>query len=306
MKEQELKKALNDLYGEVPLGTHNAFMAARIPTEKEGRAMKKKMLMTPVFALLLALMLGTVAFAAAGQVLDWYYAERFYNYPAEQRDAILQNAQTVAAQTQDENADFSATVQEYSWVKEEKKLVVTLNVKAVNSGIELHPMWNLDADGALGEEGREEHWLWTEKGFGKPEDMMADSTKALHLTDVEHLCIGNHADNFTAVIEGSTDALVMPDGSVQFVMEYLFSTVDEARTAKAANYYDDPELFKEHQERDETIREAILKGGEMNLSLPYYTIAYADVDVQPYGSCRVMHWVDFTVDLGDIPADFFK
>lgn len=306
MKEQELKKALNDLYGEVPLGTHNAFMAARIPTEKEGHAMKKKMLMTPMFALLLALMLGTVAFAAAGQVLDWYYAERFYNYPAEQRDAILQNAQTVAAQTQDENADFSATVQEYSWVKEEKKLVVTLNVKAVNSGIELHPMWNLDADGEYGEEGREEHWLVTEKGFGKVKDMMTDPSKALYLTDVERLCIGTHAENDAAANFGSMDALVMPDGSVQFVMEYLFSNIDEAKTAEAASCIPTPEPLQERLEQDEKIRAAILKGGEMTLCLPYYTVAYADVDAQPYGSGRVAHWVDFTINLGDIPADFFK
>ncbi len=307
MKEHQLKEALNDLYGEVPLSTHNAFMAARIPTEKEGRAMKKKMLMTPVFALLIALMLGTVAFAAAGQVLDWYYAERFSTYPAEQRDAILDNVQSVPAQEQDENADFFATVQEYSWVAAEKKLVLTLNVKAVNHGIELHPMWNLDADGALGDEGREEHWLWTAKGFGKPEDVMADPSKALYLTDMQDMLrIGSHEDNFTATLEGSTDAVVMPDGSVQFVLEYHFASVDEARSAERADYITDPERLQECQAQDAQVREAILKGGEMSLCLPYYTIAYADVDVQPYGSRRVMHWVDFTIDLGNIPADFFK
>ncbi len=306
MNEQELRNALHSLYGDVPQGTHNAFMAALRPKGKEGFTMKKKMLMTPMLAIFLALMLGTVAFAVAGQVLTWYYAERFYDYPAEQRDAILQNVQLAPKQTQDENADFSATVQEYSWVAAEKKLVVTLNVKTNNSGIELHPIWNLDADGEYGEDGREEHWLWTEKGFGKVTDMMTDPTKTLHLTDVQSLLIGNHAENFSAIMEGSTDCLVMPDGSTQFVMEYQFSSVDETKTAEAASYITSPERLKERQERDEKIRAAILRGGEMELCIPYYTVAYADVDAQPYGSGRVAHWVDFTIDLGDIPADFFK
>ncbi len=306
MKEQELRDALKDLYGNVPQGTHNAFMAARIPTEKEGHAMKKKMLLTPILAIFLALTLGTVAFAAASQVLDWYYAERFSTYPAEQRDAILENAKTAAAQVQDENADFSATVQEYSWVAGEKKLVLTLNVKTKNGGIELHPMWNLDADGALGDEGREEHWLWTAKGFGKVEDMMTDSSKALHLTDVQQLVLGDHENGITPVLEGATDAVVMADGSVQFVMEYHFGSADEAHSAAVATWVTDPVRLAERQALDAQVRETILKGGLLELSIPYYTVAYTDVDVQPYGSARVPHWVDVTIDIGNIPADFFK
>ncbi len=305
MKEQALKNALNDLYGEVPQETHMAFMAARIPKEKEGYAMKKKLMLTPIFAIFLALMLGTVAFAAS-QVLDWYYAERFSTYPEDQRNAILQNVQAAPVQSQDENANFSATVQEYSWVLDDKKLVLTLNVKPINDGIELHPMWNLDADGALGEEGREEHWLWTDKGFGKVEDMMTDPSKALHLTDVQQLVICCNDEGVIPVLEGATDAFVMADGSVQFVLEYHFGSVDEARSAEVANWIKDADRLAERLAVDEAVREAILQGGKVDLSIPYYTVAYADVDAQPYGSARVQHWVDVTIDIGEIPADFFK
>ena len=53
---------------------------------------------------------------------------------------------------------------------------------------ELHPQWNLDADGSYVSEehlpdyaedpkARSEHWLWTVNGFGPVKEMMDDPAK---------------------------------------------------------------------------------------------------------------------------------
>ncbi len=274
MKEQELRKLLHDRYGEVPQSTHAAFMNALAPG-KEERKMKKKMLWIPALAMMLAMMLVTAAVAATMQVLDWYYTNRFTNVQPDELAAILDHTMQPTAQTQSDNADFDAVVQEVSWLQDENRLIVALNVMPKNpSAIELHPMWNLDPDGSyvggdapLGTEDGEDrgdHWLLTEKGFGPVAEMMLAPEKILYLVDVP----GNDAGNGGDICWGGLDAFDMADGSVQFVLEYDLSGVPAGTDA-------------------------------IDLMIPYYTVAYTEDDEVLYVTGRQQHWVQLTVSLGD-------
>lgn len=62
MKESELRRRLADVYGRPPVETHTAFVTAAY-SRKEETTVKKKLCLTPLLAVLLALLLATVAFA---------------------------------------------------------------------------------------------------------------------------------------------------------------------------------------------------------------------------------------------------
>lgn len=319
MKEKDLRDALQTMYGEVPDDTHAAFMAALRPERKE-TVVKKKLMYTPVLAIVLVLLLATVAVAATSQVLEWYYANRFTAIDPAMRDSILTNAKAPLTQTQDENDLFDASVQEVSFAAEEKLLVITLNVapKAPES-TELHPMWNLDADGSyvggdapLGtgdDEDRGDHWLWTKKGFGPVKDMMLDPDKTLYLVETGHpgLELGWHGDANCVGLAAAMDAFTLEDGSVQFVFEYQMDELTEAYEKKVLNntaLTEDEAAKRIANLRAQ--REVIQRGGELLLSIPYFTVDYREDDAYLYLEGKQPHYVDLTIDIGSIPADFFK
>lgn len=316
MKEQELRRELQNLYGSVPPETHCAFMDALVQSERKRKPMKK-IAFTPVIVLILVLSLGTVAFAATTEVLKWYYENRFENYPADDRSAVLENVQSEVLQQQDDNAGFIAVVQEYAWVAEKGRLIVTMNVATKDPEIELHPMWNLDPDGSYvgGElpetnsdgEDRSEHWLWTEKGFGKVEEMMDDPAKTLHLVDLHEAQLGTHEDGSELAISGGVDAFRQADGSVQFVIEFnLRESLSENQEQEYRKRLS-ADIAEKQIERIQATRESILNcGGKLNISIPYYTVAYTSDDTVLYVTGRQQHWVDAALNIGEIPADYFK
>ncbi len=317
MKEQEFRRHLQAHYGDVPPETHVAFMTAIAPG-KEERVMKRKMMYTPVLAIVLVLLLATVAVAATSQVLEWYYANRFTAMDSARRDEILTNAKAPVNQTQDEDALFSAHVQEVSFAADAKMLVITLNVAPKDpAAIELHPMWNLDADGSyvggdapLGTEDGEDrgdHWLWTKKGFGPVKDMMLSPDKPLYLVEAQRITLGHHAEAAGIYLPMAMDAFDQEDGSVQFVFEYQMDELSESYEEKVLN---NTALTGEEAEKRIDIlrarREAILRGGELALSIPYSTVDYREDDDYLYLEGKQTHYVDLTIDIGSIPGDFFK
>lgn len=84
-----------------------------------------------------------------------------------------------------------------------EKRALTLSIAAVPKEpdqVELHPMWNLDADGSyVGDsledyeddgEARAEHWLWTAKGCGPVTEFMENPSKKLMLFEADEVYIG--------------------------------------------------------------------------------------------------------------------
>ena len=220
---------LDHAFGQMP----QAFTARIDQTLRhleEEKPMKRLTLrMVLLTALLLALLSG-IACAVVSQGMEWYYHNRFtayQEYEPQKHEAILNHRQAVQVQEGMEDPLVSVQVCEASWVQEHEMLVISLAAVPVDGGAyELHPAWNLDADGSyvgaesLAEyaddpEARAEHWLWTEKGFGPVGQTMSDPAKTLLLFEAADACLGAMKENLSMMIsDSSMDCYVNENGEV--------------------------------------------------------------------------------------------
>ena len=172
----------------------------------------------------------TTACALVSRGLEWYYNNRFTAYQEHEPDkyhAIISHLQTEVPQSASQDPDIRISVDEVSWLPEDHILVVSVTAAAANpEAYELHPMWNLDADGSyvgkehLGEyaedeEARGEHWLWTGHGYGPVAEMVAPG-KQLLLLEADEIRL--EALRLLGDMS-STDAYVTEDGAVHVVIE---------------------------------------------------------------------------------------
>ena len=163
---------------------------------EEETQMKRFTLRTVLMTALIIALLGGIACAVISQGIEWYYSNRFtayQQYEPEKHEAIMTHIQSVQTQDAADDPLVKVEVREASWVPEHKVLVVSLAAVPRNDrAFELHPRWNLDADGSyVGKENladyaddpeaRGEHWLMTAKGFGPVKDVMSDPAKQLLL-----------------------------------------------------------------------------------------------------------------------------
>lgn len=196
-----------------------------------------------IAAVLLALLCG-IAYAVITQGQEWYYNNRFtayQKYEPEKYEAIMNGLQGAPDQSQQDDRVVNVVVQDIAWLPEQKLMTISLAARPKNeSEVELHPMWNLDADGSYvgpenldeyadDEEARGEHWLWTEKGFGPVNEMMEDASKKLYLFEADQIYIGSSADGVYLMGDGSSmDCFVGEDGAVITVLECAMPWMDEA------------------------------------------------------------------------------
>ncbi len=227
MTEKELRKQLQNVYGDVPPATHAAFQRAlSCPEQTRGETtVKKRIVAVPVLVVLLVLLAGGAAYAAVSEVMNWYYTNRFdirERYP-EQYETMMSHVITDIPQEQSKDDTIIVRVPEAIWVPENGTRSISAIAAPINPDeVELHPLWNLDPDGSyLGDdydpnadygedsEERPDHWLLTEKGFGPVLEMMEDPSKQLLLID------------FTSFY--SLDAMDYENGSVLFMLEDTMS-----------------------------------------------------------------------------------
>ncbi|MGN0778452.1 MAG: hypothetical protein ACI4MJ_04825 [Aristaeellaceae bacterium] len=235
MTEKELREQLQDVYGDVPSQIHAAFQHALTASlrAKGEDTMKKRIAALPVLAVVLMLLVGGVACAAVSQVMGWYYQNRATylreQYP-ERYAAMMDHVLTDIPQTQSSDALVNVQVSEAVWLPEEQLLVLAVTAAPRDSQtVELHPLWNLDADGsyvgsdldaaaAQDSEDRAEHWLWTDKGHGPVRQMMANPDKSLVLMEACEVNLGT-TENPDCRLNMSMDALDIENGAVLFMLE---------------------------------------------------------------------------------------
>ncbi len=235
MTEKELREQLRDVYGDVPPQTHAAFQhALTAPLRAKGeQTMKKRIAALPVLAVVLVMLVGGAACAAVSQVMSWYYSNRATYlkelYP-ERYEAMMNHVLTDIPQQQSDDALVTVQVPEAVWLPEEQLLVLAVTAAPRDGdAVELHPMWNLDADGsyvsdfdgptpAEDSEDRGEHWLWTSKGHGPVRQMMADPDKSLVLIEASEINLGA-TENRNDRVYLSMDALDIEGGAVLFMLE---------------------------------------------------------------------------------------
>ena len=280
MRMEELDRAL----GKTPAG-FSSRVDQTLRTLKEEQPMKRFSLrMALVTALLVALLCGA-AYALVTQGMEWYYNNRFtayQQYEPQKYEAIMDNLQQVSTQTAD--GQVQVRVQEIAWVEEQRFLTVSLTAVPSNpERAELHPMWNLNADG----EDREEHWLWTEEGFGPVREVMKHPEKELLLFEANRVCLETGDGAIPLDGDGSSmDAFVGENGEVITVLEVRMDWMAEDYAARVQQYMQDMPDMKEYWQKRlaeaEILRETIRNAETITLTVPYTVTSYTTEHQQLY------------------------
>lgn len=279
-------------------------MEQTLRTLKEEKEVKRTGFRIIMVFAIIAVLSCTTACALVSRGLEWYYNNRFTAYQEHEPDkyhAIISHLQTEVPQSAAQDPDIRISVDEVSWVPEDHILVVSVTAAAANpEACELHPMWNLDADGSyvgkehLGEyaedeEARGEHWLWTGHGYGPVAEMVAPG-KQLFLLEAEEIRL--EALRLLGDMS-STDAYVTEDGAVHVVIELRLAQFFDptfpdtvAQRIKetpeyAANWQ---QLLSDWEHFQQLLR--VHEDGVVTLTLPYTVTTYSEDDVALYTGGR--------------------
>lgn len=294
MRSEELDRAL----GKTP-SSFDERMRRTLNGLQERKAVPAPALRRAVLLGVALVVVCSTAVALVSQGLNWYYSNRFTTYQAnepERYNAIINNLQSDVEQTRTADDELDIAVTEVSWAQEQKLMVVEITAAALDpQHTELHPMDNLDADAAYVGKGnldkypydkdaREEHWLWTENGFGPVSEMVAAEKELLLLS-----CGWVYLDGDVVIGDmSSEDSYVREDGSVHFVIEVRMDHL--LQSAQADDF---------QSEHDARVAEKLQKGieqGELTLTIPYTVRHYSEDDDQLYQGGRKGE-ISFTVKI---------
>lgn len=274
-------------------------MIHTLPAKKEEEKVKRLTLQTVIIWAALAVLCMATAYAVIQYGLDWYYNTRFTAYQEhepEKHAAIMENLQSGIPQTVTGNELINMEVVEASWAQEEQVMVVSLTATPKDAATyELHPMWNLDADGAyVGEGGAENptadgedravHWLWTPEGFG-PIDQVVTPGKQLLLLEASDVYLNG---NLVLGDGSSMDAFVTEDGVVHTVLEVrLDMLAEDYEEQMRQQIADSPEYAAYMEERlaaNLETRRAILEDedGVVAFTVPFTATVYTEEDEKLY------------------------
>lgn len=280
-----------------------------LPPEKEETKVKRFALRTVLIWAVLTALLCATAYAVITYGMDWYYNNRFTAYQEHEPEkyaAIMEHMQSGLPQTAEGCDLVDIQVAEASWAGEENVLVVSLKALPADPAVyELHPMWNLDPDGAyMGKdyipdpsgdsEERADHWLWTEDGFG-PVDQMIRPGKQLLLLEADDVQL----DGLTLFGDGSSmDSYVGEDGAVHTVLEVQLPLLGEDYEADMRRQMQEnpayAALLEERLEKELACRQLILddEDGVIQLTVPFRVTPYTDDDQALYqgGETGLVHF----------------
>lgn len=337
MSAEELDRA----FGKTP-ASFSKRVDASLRGLKEDKPVKKLTLRTVLVAALLVLLLCGIAYAVITQGQEWYYNNRFTAYQEHEPDkheAIMSHLKVDPPQEGWDDEAVSVTVQDVAWVPEKRAL--TLSIAAVPKEpdqVELHPMWNLDADGSyVGDsledyeddgEARAEHWLWTAKGCGPVTEFMENPSKKLVLFEADEVYIGTpegvaktkkiemqctqgytgwSPDGVSIVGDGSSmDAFDGDGGTVITVLEMQmdFLKADYERDISTADQMDDEwkaRQIKWYHEVLDAFARYTDENGMLTLCVPYEVTEYVDDDAALYSGGKT-GYLTFQVDVSGTDA----
>lgn len=309
-------KALDRAFGSTPESFTRRIDQTLLKLEEEPE-MKRFTLRTVLITALMIALLGGIACAVISQGMEWYYSNRFtayQQYEPEKHEAIMSHIQTV--HTQDSLSDplVNVDVREASWVPEHQMLIISLAAAPKDTQqFELHPKWNLDADGSyVGKENlaayaddpeaRDEHWLVTAKGFGPVKEVMDDPSKQLLLFDANQVYLGNAEEELEMMGDSSSvDCYVNEAGEVITVIEarldWLTSDYDQQQLERSKDMPQFSDMIQERIQKAELMRERVtLQNGTLQVSLPYTVTTYSDDDQQMHDS-QYQNNVTFEIDI---------
>lgn len=284
-----------------------------LPAQKEETKVKRLAVSTVLAWVLLAALLCATAYAVINYGMEWYYNNRFTAYQEHEPEkyaAIMEHIQSDVPQRVTGDSLINIQVEEASWAAEKNVLVVSLKATPKESeAYELHPMWNLDADGAyVGEGGsiapetdgedRAVHWLWTTEGFGPVADMVAPGKQLLLLNADEVLLGENHL-----LGDGSSmDSYVGQDGAVHTVLEirldFLQADYEAGVRQRMMESPESAPYMEKHLAANLETRRLIQEDtdGVLTLTVPFTVTPYAEDDQLLYGGGQQGH-IDFEIKI---------
>lgn len=234
---------------------------------KEERPVKKITARAVLAAALIVILASGIAYAVISLGQEWYFNNRFTAYQEhepQKHQAIMDNLQKDIAQENTGNAaELTAfKVLDASWAQAEKVFTLSLSASPLNPGDELHGYGDLDPDGSWvvaldpdDPDTRTDHWLWTEKGFGLPQDTMTDPSKRLLLLDVwDEVYIGSSQ---VPLPMWMSDHFTIPEGPVMVMMEFDLGLMEDEEINKIFAEASVPEgmdkaVFEKNQQEQQT------------------------------------------------------
>lgn len=261
-----------------------------------------------ILAAALALLLCGAACAAILQGQDWYYSNRFtayQQYEPEKYQAIMEHLVTAPPQETSAAGSVSVVVQDVSWAQEQQVLTVSLAAQTADAAqFEVHPLWNLDADGAYSDdpddpEAHSQHYLWTQDGFGPVRKMMRDGSKTLLLFECDQILMDGE---LRIPGEASMDTFLGEDGQVITVLEASLDRLDEANDEwYRSEISKNPALASHYQsllEKRQSARDIVAaSNGELTLTLPYTVYTYMDEDDEAMRASAQQGSISFTLHI---------
>ena len=298
--ENQLKRAIDTDLSGVRLTEDERIRLMRCAMEgkhlkvnQSNRSMTRKIRWSAVILTLLLLM--SVTAVAAGVVYygqawyyDYYYASYKENNP-EQYAAIMANLTEPTTFAQQEDDLVAVTVQDVSWVPEEKLMTLSVRISARQMEIcELHPMMNLDADGAYmgpdgpiepGSEEHLEHYLWTDEGYGPVAQMMDDPARQLILFDPGTLELNgmpsSYGYNVIRVEESDTQDYLLC--FMECHLDWLDPLYDEQQRAQMVDYPGHAEEFEARIQAAQQARKLLAEQPvDVKVTLSYAIIPYEE------------------------------
>lgn len=236
MTRNDLDQALGITPPEFSVRIHDTLRTLKEEPDMHLKHIRRALLV----ALILLLVVGVAVALVITRGQDWYYHNRFTayeEYEPEKQEAILNHLTTDIPQEKSDTGVVSVTVQDASWAPQNGVATLSFSARPLHPDQdELHDMWDLDQDGSWSDtldpedpDSRTEHWLWVDKGYGLPADMMDDPAKRLLLFDSgdNQVFIGRVG---TYALPGySFDHFQGEDGAIINVLEFDLTQLDVAK-----------------------------------------------------------------------------
>lgn len=221
------KEKMDSAFGPTPASFGQAMQRALSQcTAQQKKTARRAPMKVALIAAVLVLVCGAALAAVNSYGVDWWFTSRWGYirrlYPDIYKQALNHLQTDIPQECVPQMDGLRVNIAEAAYVPSEGLTYIAIEVENLRPEYELHSEWNMDVDGGLGEE-HDVHWLWTEKGFGVPEEVMDDPAKKLLLYDenrlyiagVDHDSMAHGAPEFSS----ASDVVRSSDGKTMILLE---------------------------------------------------------------------------------------
>ncbi len=267
------KEKMDSAFGPTPASFGQAMQRALSQcTVQKKKTARHAPMKAVLIAAALVLACGAALAAVNSYGIDWWFTARWgymqQLHPEIYKQALNHLQTDIPQECVPQIEGLRVNIAEAACLASEGLTYVVIEVENLRPEYELHSSWNMDVDGALGEE-HDVHWLWTEKGCGVPEEVMDDPEKTLLLYEGTDLYLA-----------GEDDDLRQHGGELGFASASDVVRSQDGKTVMAL-------------ECNQELLQYADENGLLHLKLPFSTCTFANDEYGPVVDEGV---VEFTID----------